>query len=179
MFNQHVARLSRQHLRERMSMGIGRDLEAAAQEQQREFTQRVARHALRNPAEVTQVGSTASHWATQKAATAWCSDRTEHKVMDRDLCEAFAEILDQVRAELRSQPAQPTAVVENQANFKHGAWLNYTLVELAQWVELLTKRARHRDNPAKRDKDLKDAENYLAMLTARFAEAKKHIQAPS
>ena len=32
----------------------------------------------------------------QKAAQAWCKETTKHKVMDPDLAEAFAEILDEI-----------------------------------------------------------------------------------
>ena len=36
---------------------------------------------------------TISDHALRKAAQAWCTDTTRHKVMDPDLCEAFAEII--------------------------------------------------------------------------------------
>ena len=36
----------------------------------------------------------ASKWAREKAAQAWCKEKTKDKVMDIDLAEAFAEILD-------------------------------------------------------------------------------------
>ena len=39
-------------------------------------------------------------FARQKAAQAWCKDTTKNKVMDLELCEAFAEIIE----ELTSQP---------------------------------------------------------------------------
>ena len=32
----------------------------------------------------------------EKAAQAWCTEKTSHKVMDVDLCEAFAEILNEI-----------------------------------------------------------------------------------
>lgn len=38
----------------------------------------------------------ASELAIQKAAQAWCTPKTEKKVMDVELAEAFAEILDDV-----------------------------------------------------------------------------------
>lgn len=37
----------------------------------------------------------ASEQARQKAAQAWCTEKTKHKEMDTDLAEAFAEILDE------------------------------------------------------------------------------------
>lgn len=36
----------------------------------------------------------ASERARQLAAQAWCKEKTSGKVMDVDLCEAFAEIID-------------------------------------------------------------------------------------
>ena len=39
-------------------------------------------------------------FARQKAAQAWCKETTKGKVMDIELCEAFAEIIE----ELTSQP---------------------------------------------------------------------------
>jgi hypothetical protein len=40
----------------------------------------------------------ASAVALQKAAQAWCRSTTSKKVMDPDLAEAFAEIIDEIRA---------------------------------------------------------------------------------
>ena len=34
--------------------------------------------------------------AREKAAQAWCKDNTKHKIMDVDLAEAFAEILNEI-----------------------------------------------------------------------------------
>jgi len=42
----------------------------------------------------------ASEFAIQKAVKAWCEESTRHISMDQKLCEAFAEIID----ELTSQP---------------------------------------------------------------------------
>lgn len=39
-------------------------------------------------------------FAKQKAAQAWCAETTKNKVMDAELCEAFAEIIEK----LTSQP---------------------------------------------------------------------------
>jgi hypothetical protein len=38
----------------------------------------------------------ASELARQKAVQAWCKEKTRSKVMDVDLAEAFAEILDEI-----------------------------------------------------------------------------------
>lgn len=113
---------------------------------------------------------TASHWAIQKAASAWCSDRTEHKVMDRELCEAFAEILDQVRGEFTYD--KPAAIAVHQPDYKEGEWKHMSFIELGTWVDQLVKRAARRSNDAKREKDLYDAGNYLAMLKHKFEDAK-------
>ena len=41
-----------------------------------------------------------NEFARQKAAQAWCKDTTKNKIMDIELCEAFAGIIE----ELTSQP---------------------------------------------------------------------------
>jgi hypothetical protein len=38
----------------------------------------------------------ASSLSREKAAQAWCTETTKHKVMDVDLAEAFAEILEEI-----------------------------------------------------------------------------------
>jgi len=38
----------------------------------------------------------ATDLALQKAAQAWCKETTKNKVMDADLAESFAEILDEI-----------------------------------------------------------------------------------
>ncbi len=43
----------------------------------------------------------ASEFARQKAAQAWCKPSTGFKVMDTILCEAFAEIIDEVMEETK------------------------------------------------------------------------------
>ena len=54
---------------------------------------------------------------------------------------------------------------ENQTKFKAGAWKNYTDEELRWWIKLLRKRADNRSDEEKRNKDLKDANNYALMLS--------------
>lgn len=66
--------------------------------------------------------------------------------------------------------ATPEQIKEHASKYKDGAWRNYSYEELAQWVQLLTKRAAHRMEFEKADKDLHDASNYLAMLQAKFGE---------
>jgi len=58
----------------------------------------------------------------------------------------------------------PEGLREHQKDYREGAWREYTAEELQWWVRLLTKRAGHRTNPEKRDKDLHDAANYQAIL---------------
>ena len=71
--------------------------------------------------------------------------------------------------------ATPEGIKKYASRFKAGAWRNYSFIELAQWVELLTKRATHRSELEKMIKDLDDAENYLAMLNAKLAEERLAI----
>jgi hypothetical protein len=60
----------------------------------------------------------------------------------------------------------PKNILEHQSKYKDNAWQMYTLQELGNWVHLLTKRAAHRTDSAKRAKDLSDAQNYLSMMQA-------------
>ena len=41
----------------------------------------------------------ATRWALEKAAQAWCDKRTESLVMQPELAEVFAEMLDEIDAE--------------------------------------------------------------------------------
>lgn len=38
-------------------------------------------------------------FAREKAAQAWCKEKTKDKVMDVDLCEAFAEIVEEISSQ--------------------------------------------------------------------------------
>jgi hypothetical protein len=66
--------------------------------------------------------------------------------------------------------ATPEQIKKHAHKYKEGTWKNYTYEELAQWVNLLTMRASHRTQFEKSQKDLDDANNYLEMLKAKFAE---------
>ena len=70
----------------------------------------------------------------------------------------------------------PEQIKPHADKFKEGAWRNYSYEELAQWVNLLTKRACHRTQIEKVDKDLDDAANYLAMMTSKFVEETNRIR---
>lgn len=69
----------------------------------------------------------------------------------------------------------PEQIKPHSRDYKNNAWEQYSFEELTWWVTLLTKRATHRDNPDKRDKDLYDAGNYLEMLNAKFKNEKLKI----
>ena len=69
----------------------------------------------------------------------------------------------------------PEQILEHSTKFKDGTWRNYSYEELAQWVNLLTKRAGHRTDIRKAEKDLDDANNYLMMLNAKFTEQVNNV----
>jgi hypothetical protein len=57
-------------------------------------------------------------------------------------------------------------------DYKDQAWKQYSIEELGQWVHLFVKRASHRTNGEKRDKDLYDAQNYLLMIQEHINQAR-------
>lgn len=65
---------------------------------------------------------------------------------------------------------RPFGIEMHQADYKEGAWEQYSLQELGEWVHLLAKRAEHRDNHQKASKDIHDAKNYLEMMGAKLKE---------
>jgi len=58
----------------------------------------------------------------------------------------------------------PDRIKGHADDYKDDSWKDYTPEQLAQWVILLGLRAGHRTSAEKKDKDLYDAHNYLAML---------------
>lgn len=70
----------------------------------------------------------------------------------------------------------PDEILRYSSKFKDGSWRNYSYEELAQWVQLLTKRASHRMDFNRAEKDLYDANNYLEMLKAKFDEDAEKIE---
>jgi hypothetical protein len=62
----------------------------------------------------------------------------------------------------------PSSLAPHQDDYKPRSWDEYGMDELGNWVHLLSKRATHRTNPAKRKKDLYDARNYLNMMDAKL-----------
>ena len=71
--------------------------------------------------------------------------------------------------------ATPEQIKEHAHKYKEGAWRDYSYEELAQWINLLTRRASHRTELKKMEKDLNDANNYLAMLKSKFEENAEKI----
>ena len=72
--------------------------------------------------------------------------------------------------------ATPESIKKHADKYKDGAWRDYSYEELAQWINLLTRRAAHRSQFEKSQKDLDDANNYLEMLKAKFSENALHIE---
>ncbi len=71
----------------------------------------------------------------------------------------------------------PESLNEHQPKYNEGAWTEYTLQELGNWVHLFTKRSYHRKDHDKRAKDLLDAQNYLNMMQAQLDAAKNDAEA--
>lgn len=58
----------------------------------------------------------------------------------------------------------PESILSHESAYRAAAWQEYSIQELGNWVHLLCKRAEHRNDPVKREKDLYDAQNYLNMI---------------
>lgn len=67
-----------------------------------------------------------------------------------------------------SKVKTPEIIKPHEGDYKPQAWEAYTMAELGHWVHLLSTRAQHRADPAKRAKDIEDAQAYLAMMQARL-----------
>lgn len=52
----------------------------------------------------------------------------------------------------------------HQPDYKQNSWKEYSFEELGSIIGFFVKRASHRKNIAKKEKDLYDAKNYLAMM---------------
>jgi len=68
-------------------------------------------------------------------------------------------------------PKPPEEIEEHSKDYYIGSWADYSLQELGDWVHLLHKRATHRTNLEKKEKDLRDARNYWIMMGAWLDEA--------
>lgn len=62
----------------------------------------------------------------------------------------------------------PESLVPHETDYHPRAWEDYTLAELGWWIHLLATRSAHRSDPVKKTKDLEDAKNYLAMMSAKL-----------
>lgn len=65
------------------------------------------------------------------------------------------------------------AIKAHERDYKSNAWEQYSMAELGQWVHLLSTRATHRSDKAKRKKDLYDARNYLSMMEEKLSVLEK------
>jgi len=73
----------------------------------------------------------ASRLAREKAAQAWCVEKTSHKVMDADLAEAFGDILDQVWSQpLLGNATTAQLLDELKARAELGGYADYKTVAI-------------------------------------------------
>jgi len=63
-------------------------------------------------------------------------------------------------------PKTPPSLATFATVYENNSWRQHTLEELGQAVAFFCKRSQQRSDARKRAKDLRDANNYLAMLTA-------------
>ena len=63
-------------------------------------------------------------------------------------------------------PATPVEILKYDKDYKNKSWMQYSVEELGKWVHLLVKRAEHRTNSVKKQKDIHDARNYWRMMGA-------------
>jgi len=71
--------------------------------------------------------------------------------------------------------ATPESIKEHSDRFKDGSWRNYSFEELSNWVHLLSKRAAHRTDKFKKQKDLDDAQNYLDMMQSKLDKIRNNL----
>ena len=64
----------------------------------------------------------------------------------------------------------PESIKKHESDYLRDAWMRYSTEELEWWIKLLTKRAGMRTDPAKREKDIEDADNYQKMRDAQVRE---------
>jgi len=79
---------------------------------------------------------------------------------------------------MESNAKMPEVLVLHEKDYKPNAWKTYTIEELSLlgiFVSLLVKRAAHRANREKCQKDLYDAKNYAAMLVAKVEAVEKSL----
>lgn len=66
-------------------------------------------------------------------------------------------------------------IEDHDEEYKKNAWHEYSLEELGTWVFLLSKRATHRSDLEKAQKDLYDAKNYYRMMEGKLKEISEKI----
>lgn len=66
--------------------------------------------------------------------------------------------------------ATPEEIKKHSDKFINGSWREYSFQELGNFIHLLTKRANHRTDYDKAQKDLYDARNYLVMMLSKLDE---------
>ena len=64
------------------------------------------------------------------------------------------------------------SIEKHEKDYKAGSYKQYTEEELIWWQHLLRKRATHRANIVKKEKDLYDAGNYQLMLEEQYPTAR-------
>ena len=64
----------------------------------------------------------------------------------------------------------PEEIKKHSDKYINGSWRKYTFQELGDFIHLLTKRAAHRTEREKAQKDLDDARNYLVMMLSKLDE---------
>lgn len=64
----------------------------------------------------------------------------------------------------------PEEIKKHSDKYVSGSWRNYSFQELGDFVHLLAKRANHRTEYEKAQKDLDDARNYLVMMLSKLDE---------
>jgi uncharacterized protein YlxW (UPF0749 family) len=69
----------------------------------------------------------------------------------------------------------PESLKPHSKDYVFYSWEDYSFLELGAWVHLLCKRATHRTNGEKRNKDLYDAQNYLNMMQEHINHLQEHI----
>lgn len=62
----------------------------------------------------------------------------------------------------------PKSMQSHEKDYREHAWDEYSIEELGEWVHLLAKRSTHREDAAKRAKDLYDAQNYLNAMQSKL-----------
>jgi len=62
----------------------------------------------------------------------------------------------------------PESIIRHQPKYRPGAWMEYTVTELAEIVAYKAKLATHYVEQKQRDKAVQDAHNYLDMLSAKL-----------